>query len=430
MHWFIQASDRGVYRVGFDGWLDVDTQGRPVYRDAQNNWHLGFNPEGYGNEAALDYDGWKDSFATVTERTAQGGAATGTGVAPRVDVEKYAGTWAGVKFVNGVAVLDESGQPASLPQLDHDAAPGLAVSPENATAITITVTNTGTEVLNDVVVTDEDGAADPDLSGFSCTYKGATTMPFQGFAPADTITCTVSLRGAFGSTHRDTAVVTARGAGTGTAVRDADQFNAVYSLGAPVVYMPPATVAQIIVNPVDAPSTTPLAPTVAVATDSPVLVSPAPADAGISGRPANRPQLALRKRALARAVRVGGTARWQIVVRNTGGGVAQRVRVCDTPPAHLVVTGPRTATVRVAGKAQRLRVAAVRGASCITVPRLAPGASVVWTVTATVTPGARRSVANSATATAAGLPVARTVSAPTLVAPPRPRPRVTPAVTG
>lgn len=420
-------SDRGVYRVGFDGWLDVDTQGRPVYRDAQNNWHLGFNPEGFGNEAALDYDGWKDTFATVTERTSQGGAATGTGVTPRVDIEKYAGTWGGVKFVNGLPVLDEAGQPASLPLHDHDAAPGLEVSPENATAITMTVTNTGTETLSDVNVADEAGS-DPDLSGFTCTFKGSTTMPFQGLAPGETITCTVSLRGAFGNRHRDTATVTARGAGTGTTVSDSDEFYAVYSLGAPIVYMPPATPAQIIVTPQGAPSTTPTSPTVAVSADSPVLVSAPTRGVDISGRPANHPQISVRKRALARVVRVGGRARWQIVVRNTGGGVARRVRVCDTPPAHLVIAGPRTATVRVAGKATRLRVAAVRGASCVTVPRLAPGRTVVWSMRATVTAGARRRVTNTATATAARLPVARAVASPTRVAPSRPR--ATPAVTG
>ncbi|MCB0881678.1 MAG: hypothetical protein KDC33_05605 [Thermoleophilia bacterium] len=417
-------TERGIYRVLFDGWLDVDAQGRPAYRDPQDNWHTGFNPEGFGNTAALNYDGWTTTVSTAFVRTAQGGNGQGVGVSPSVDIEKYSGGWAGVKFVDGRPVMDESGQPASLPAEDHDAAPGKRIDPANATTLTMTVTSTGSETLNNVTVVD-DSPADEDLSGFACTYKGSTTPPFNGFAPGESFACTVTLRGDFGPEHEDIATVRAIGAGTGTVVSDADAFWAVRAPGAPAT-TPPATTPEVIRYPADTPTTSPVVP-IAVPAGSPQLVSPPQRGTAISNAGANRPTLRVTKRAVARRVRAGAPARWQVMVRNAGGGVARRVRVCEAPDAGLTFTGRRV-RVTVAGRPRTLSATTRGGRACVTVSRLAPGERLRWTVTTRVATGPRRVLRNTVTATADG--VARAVATASAVRLPRPPTRRSPAVTG
>ncbi|MEZ5080803.1 MAG: Ig-like domain-containing protein [Thermoleophilia bacterium] len=363
-----QLTDRGVYHVTFDGWLDTDAQGRPVYRDEVGHVHLGFHPAGYGNSAVLDYDGWTSTVANAITRATQGGTGVGDRYVPRVDIEKYQGEWNGITFVDGRALLDEAGQPASLPAGDFDAAPGLDVAAGAATTITLRITNTGGEVLNQVRVTDA-GAAAGDLTTPVCTLRGSTAMPFDGLAPGESFTCTLTLRAGFTSPHRDVATVTAVGATTGAPVTDRDEFHAFTTAQPPVVTPPTVT-----------------PPTVVVA-DTP------------------KPLLRIRKVPVTRRPWAGGRMTWRVVVRNVGRATARPVAVCDRLVKASLIG--RTARVRYVGKWTTMRVRVRSGRACIRIPRLDPGQSVTWVITTRVSRIARGVLVNRATASTPGRPTVR-----------------------
>lgn len=208
------AADQTPYGITYRTWFDTDAAGHPVYVDGNGISRVGFNPDGYGNDAVIDYDGLPFSFSRVVKRVAQGGDAKGTNLVPSVDIEKYSGDWAGVTGIGA------DGQPTNPPAGDHDNAPGLQVTDGSATRITMRVTNTGNEVLDDVVVTDDVfGAA---VTGFACTFKGSSAMPFQGLAPGASFTCSAVLPASFAGAHRDVSTVKAVGRTSRTAVGDAD----------------------------------------------------------------------------------------------------------------------------------------------------------------------------------------------------------------
>ena len=298
------AANDGVYGIVMDGWLDTNAAGQPVYTDAGGNTHVGFNPEGFGNRADLSYDGITSTVSTVFKRTAQGGSGVGTGNAPRVDIEKYSGAWDGIAFTNGAPLLDESGQPGSLPAGDNDVAPGLTVAPGASTTVTMRVTNTGTETLNGVTVADAT-LTGPAVTGVTCTFNGSTAMPFNGLAPGQSFLCTGTLA-AFAGTHTDRSTVTGTGADSGTQVSDADLFTAV-SASAAVTG-----------------SATPAGTTPAGTTPAPTVTTSPPAGASISIQQASKPLLTIAKRAGARRVAPGGLVRWTLTVRNVGGAAARR----------------------------------------------------------------------------------------------------------
>jgi uncharacterized repeat protein (TIGR01451 family) len=88
----------------------------------------------------------------------------------------------------------------------------------------------------------------------------------------------------------------------------------------PPVAPPPPPVAP------PAPPVTPPAPPVAPPVVTAVPTAPA--------TPAPSPQIALRKRALAKAVRAGSVVKYQLIVTSTG-GTAHGVVVCDKLPANM-----------------------------------------------------------------------------------------------
>lgn len=413
-------TDHGVYDVRFYGMFDTNAAGQPVYVDAGGNTHVGFSPDGYGNTAALNYDGWTNSVSTTLVRTAQSGSGTGVGNSPRIDIEKYSGTWDGITLRDGVPVLDESGQPASLPAGDHDAAPGLAVAAGATTPVTFRVTNIGNETLNGVTVADQTLAGTP-LGPVTCTRNGSSAMPFVGVAPGESFTCTATLP-AITAAHSDRATVTGVGALSGTTVTDADAWNATptgSSTGegtttpTPTTAVPPA-------------SSTPSATPSGTPGTTPVTVTPPPADTPISNQQAGKPLLVISKRTASRMTRPGAKVTWTVNVRNAGGAVARQVRICDLPRA-ATFSGSRV-TYRLAGarRTVALRVTGARG--CVTIARLASGRTVSLTVVTTTAASARTRVDNTATAQATGLsPV--TARASVKVRAPRP-PTVSPAVTG
>ncbi len=409
-------TDRGVYEVRFSAWLDTDDAGRPVYTDDNGNVHAGFSPNGYGNEAVLNYDGWTRTISTELSRTSQSGTGEGDGVSPRIDVEKFTGPWDGVAVRDGIPVLDEQGQPATLPAGDHDSAPGLAVAAGASTPITIRVTNTGTEVLNDVALQDVTEAG-PAVEGLVCTFNGSTAMPFNGLQPGDSFVCSGTLP-AFTDLHRDRVTVTGVGVETGTAVSDSDAFNAT----APAASTPSGGTAG---TPGTPPATP--APSPTTTTPSPTQVSPATVGTPISNVQATAPRLRIVKTALSRRAVAGGTVNWRVVVTNVGGVPVRAVRVCDTP--RRAVIAARGVKYRLAGAARTARLRVTRGSGCFTVPVLAPGRSVSVVIRTKLAGNALSgSVPNTATATARRVAKV-TARAVVRVLPPA-GPRVSPAVTG
>lgn len=118
-----------------------------------------------------------------------------------------------------------------FPLGDFDDAPGKSVTAKTATAITMTVTNTGAEALRDVTVTDEtlDG---PAMTGLSCDFSPlggpASGTEWAGpFEVGASFDCTGEVPGLdAGAAHADRASVTGVGVDSGSVVRDADDWHA------------------------------------------------------------------------------------------------------------------------------------------------------------------------------------------------------------
>jgi len=329
------ATDNGIYRVHFPGWIND-----------------GALPDGFGNTATIDYDspsGRLISYpvTTMMDRVLAGGDGTGINAPPAIDIENYCGSWGGVGFIDGLPNL-VGGQPSPQPApCDYDAAPGLPVASGTTTSVQFRVTNTGTETLNNVVVTDTTltGTA---LTNIVCTRGESTTMPFNGLAPQESFFCTATLP-AITAPHGNRAVVTGVGADSAIAVTDNDAWYA-----------------------------------------QPKAVLP----------PTGTPKLTIKKVATVTSVKAGKSVKWRITVRNIGTAAAVNVKVCDVlRDTASFPTTTVTYTIGTAKKVARMTIAAGKG--CITIPRLATGKAAVVTVTTTVPKTTRKkSVRNTATAAA------------------------------
>ncbi len=132
---------------------------------------------------------------------------------------------------------------------DFDTAPGKAVEAGKATAITMTITNTGNEALTKIHVTDTTltGPAMTDLDcDFSPLGGPATGVTWDGpFEIGASFECTGQVPGMdAATTHADEAAVTGIGVKSGTAVQDADQWHAKTPKGAaPAPFDGPTTLA-------------------------------------------------------------------------------------------------------------------------------------------------------------------------------------------
>lgn len=329
------ATDNGIYRVHFPGWIND-----------------GALPDGFGNTATIDYDspsGRLISYpvTTMMDRVLAGGDGTGINAPPAIDIENYCGSWGGVGFIDGLPNL-VGGQPSPQPApCDYDAAPGLPVASGTTTSVQFRVTNTGTETLNNVVVTDTTltGTA---LTNIVCTRGESTTMPFNGLAPQESFFCTATLP-AITAPHGNRAVVTGVGADSAIAVTDNDAWYA-----------------------------------------QPKAVLP----------PTGTPKLTIKKVATVTSVKAGKSVKWRITVRNIGTAAAVNVKVCDVlRDTASFPTTTVTYTIGTSKKVARMTIAAGKG--CITIPRLATGKAAVVTVTTTVPKTTRKkSVRNTATAAA------------------------------
>ena len=159
---------------------------------------------------------------------------------------------------------------------DANGADGTAANPAPMPAsgtmpITFTVTNTGTEPLRDITVTDEITAGSGQVSELTCSYPdGSTGGPTWAgpLQPGAEVTCRATVSGVRpGETHVDVVTVAGVGTLTGLPAKGTDTYTGRVPEGNTPV--PPTT-------PPPVPTTQPAAP------------SPKPH----AGRPAPRPQLA------------------------------------------------------------------------------------------------------------------------------------------
>ncbi len=341
---------RGTYRVLFRSWLTVTAAGVPTYLDLAGASQLGFNPAGYTNIADVTYgtDPTVRRLENTLGRTTQGGNAVGTTLAPKVDVETYTGTWEGVTFTSRVPNLT-NGQPRILPAGDHDAAPGPTVVTGASTTVRFTVTNTGNETLDNVVVT-RSVAAGADFTTATCTFRGATTMPFAGLAPGATFTCLATLP-AISTIHASNVTVTASGTKSRQPVSDVDAFVATPE---PLV---PVLTAQIV----------PRTP----------------------------------------SARVRSNVNWRVIITNTGNGPANNVTVCDRLDA-IAVFATRRVVYRIGTTRTSARLRVRKSVGCFTIASIPAGRSAVFLVTTKVMRTSRRRITrNLITATSAGVATAR-----------------------
>ena len=135
---------------------------------------------------------------------------------------------------------------------DDDATTGHYPDPANPkqlvagapTPISLTIRNSGTEDLVDVVVTDTTTAGVGQISDLTCSFPegGArTATTWAGpFAVGTSFICTGTVPAlAAGQNHTDRATVTADGQGTGTTVRDQDDWNGRVPPEEPIVPVEP-----------------------------------------------------------------------------------------------------------------------------------------------------------------------------------------------
>jgi protocatechuate 3,4-dioxygenase beta subunit len=119
---------------------------------------------------------------------------------------------------------------------DADTEATEATLPSGATGLVYTVTNSGTDALVDVTVTDH-VVSGGTVTGLSCTFPdGSTGTTWPGpFAVGASFPCAAQLSGVVaGTTHQDIGTVTGTGDFTGTPVTDTNPYFATqpaYSLG-------------------------------------------------------------------------------------------------------------------------------------------------------------------------------------------------------
>ncbi len=214
------AANQGIFTVYLDSWITTNGAGQPVYGS-----NVGFPPDGFGNDVTMEYVGIETvPHSSVVRRTDQGGSGTGDNLHPKIDIEKYSGAWDGVIFNEGVPQLDEAGQPVNQPAGDYDNAPGLPVASGASTPVTFQITNTGDETLDNVQVSDQTLAGTA-LTNVVCIFGESSQMPFNGFRPGESFTCTATL-GPITEAHADRASVTAIGQTSRQNVGDQDDWHA------------------------------------------------------------------------------------------------------------------------------------------------------------------------------------------------------------
>ena len=119
--------------------------------------------------------------------------------------------------------------PEGLPAGDYDAAPGKLIAPNTDLPVSMTITNTGSTTLTNLVVSDQ-VTSGPPLQNLMCNFGSfagagatATTAPNASFPPGQSFSCTGTLNLPAGSSSQDTAIVTAVG---NAQVQSQNPFNA------------------------------------------------------------------------------------------------------------------------------------------------------------------------------------------------------------
>ncbi|MCW2523188.1 MAG: SdrD B-like protein [Frankiales bacterium] len=144
--------------------------------------------------------------AAAMVQSSAGGAATGTNVTPAVSIIKD----------------DTAGHAA-------DTAATAVSLPDGSTGLVFTITNSGTEPLTSVVVSDH-VVANGTVTGLSCTFPDGTkgTTWAGPFAPAGSFKCTAALAGVRAGTtlHQDIATVNAVGQVSSTPVTASNGYFA------------------------------------------------------------------------------------------------------------------------------------------------------------------------------------------------------------
>ena len=132
---------------------------------------------------------------------------------------------------------------------DFDTAPGKSIEAGTATAITMTITNTGNEALTKVKVSDTT-LAGPAMTGLSCDFSSlggpSSGVTWDGpFEIGASFECTGEVPAMdAATTHADEAAVTGVGIASGTSVKDTDQWHAKTPKGAaPAPFDGPTTLA-------------------------------------------------------------------------------------------------------------------------------------------------------------------------------------------
>ena len=152
-------------------------------------------------------------------------------------------TATGTGQASGVTVTDENRYYATVTPLptpgvtivkkdtagnDADSTTAAVVLPAGATGLAFTVTNTGTEALREVTVSDA-VVSGGTVSGLSCTFPdGSTGTAWAGpFAVGASFPCTATLTGVpAGVMHQDVATVTGKGEVTGKVVTSTNPYFA------------------------------------------------------------------------------------------------------------------------------------------------------------------------------------------------------------
>ena len=96
------------------------------------------------------------------------------------------------------------------------------------TGLNFTITNTGTEPLIDVVVTDAVTAGSGTVKDLTCTFPdGSKGTTWAGpFAPSESFPCTATLSDVKpGTSHTDVVTVAGKGQFSGTSVTATDPYN-------------------------------------------------------------------------------------------------------------------------------------------------------------------------------------------------------------